>query len=123
MPHLLLVPAQENQTQVAAELTKAAQLEAETPVTKLLEEAGLSKKVKRDIRSILSDNNLSTEDAVQALSGIAHGGDSDQVRLRAIEMGLKLNGDLADDGKQMPVVNIIIRDSSSIEVNPILIPR
>lgn len=102
----------------------------ETPskelVKSLLENAGIGvsrKKLKKTIKELLEEYDIGTEDAVELLSGIAHRGESDAIRLRAIDTALKL-GDELKDAPSVPVVNINIYDKEShFEVNPILIPR
>ena len=91
--------------------------------TSLMEAAGLKKQENRTLREKLQDAQLGTDDALTVVSSIAHYGENDAIKLRAAEMALKMNGDLAvDEQKVVPVVNIIIRDST-FGVNPILVPR
>lgn len=89
----------------------------------LLQAAGLVGQ-KKTLKEILKDNSIDTDEAIGIVSAIAHCGDSDAIKLRAAEMALKMSGDLTVEETKVPFVcNIIIKDSQSIEVNPILIPR
>ncbi len=91
--------------------------------TTLLEAAGLDKE-KTTLKEKLKENRLDTSSALGVVAEIAHNGDSDAIRLRAVEMALKMSGDLEEEvTKVVPVVNIIIRDKESMTINPILIPR
>lgn len=77
-----------------------------------------------NIQDTLDRNGLGVDDVLDAVGSIMRGGETDSNRLKAAEIGLKLNGMLKnDEGVKIPIVNIIIRDSQSFEVNPILIPR
>lgn len=97
----------------------------------LLEAAGLKpKELANDapLMEKLKASRLGTKELLEDLSNIISTGDTDGVRLKAIETGLKLNPEtrqaLNDDaGKPVPIVNIIIRDRQSVEVNPILLTR
>lgn len=87
----------------------------------LMEASGLTK---RSLKELLRDNQIDTDEALGIVSAIAHCGDSDAIKLRAAEMALRMSGDLeAEVAKPVPVVNIIINDTRSVDVNPILIPR
>lgn len=78
---------------------------------------------RKGLAKVLDDHNLSPEDLLMNLSSMTRGADTDGVRLRAIETGLKLNNLLnGEDAKENFVVNITISDSQ-YSVNPILIPR
>ena len=58
------------------------------------------------------------------LSSLLRSGENDGVRLRAAEMGLKLNKLLGDDSQRPDFsVTINIVDSEFTSLNPILIPR
>jgi hypothetical protein len=90
----------------------------------VLRSATLSKRGKGDLSNLLEDASLSKEEVLANISSIMRSADSDGVRLRAAEMGAKLNGMLdQDNGKQVPVVNILIQDSQIAGFNPILFPR
>ena len=76
------------------------------------------------IESLLKKNFLAPEDVLVEVSHLMRNGDSDSIRLRAAEMGAKLNGLLSENQiKQVPIFNIIINDSQALSINPILIPR
>ena len=91
-------------------------------VENLLAKAGLGRG--KTLREKLSKAGLETDDILDIVAGIAKYGDSDAMKLRAAELALKLNGDLAETDKPIPVVNIIINDpNSNFTVNPILLPR
>lgn len=80
-----------------------------------------------DLKAKLEDNNLGVDDLLSSLSNLAHGADSDSIRIRAIEDAMKLHPDtrIMDSNKPTaPVVNIIINDGqNSVSLNPILFPR
>lgn len=85
--------------------------------------AGLNERQKT-LKESLREHNLDTSSALGVVSGIAHYGESDAIKLRAAELALKMSGDLEQEAtKSTPIVNIIIRDTQSLSVNPILIPR
>lgn len=93
-------------------------------VKQLLEEKGISPKDKDNLTDLLKKNNLDTNALCRRLSEVIEGAESDHISLRGIEMGFKLNGVMREDAtKNIPAVNIIINDSQSVSVNPILIPR
>jgi hypothetical protein len=117
MPHLELV------SQPIHKLLETVEKANQEDAAKLLETAGLGRANRKNLKAILADNNLDTEAAIGVISGIAHGGDSDTIRLRAAEMALKLSGDLVQEQSHIPVVNLIINDSQKVEINPILLPR
>ena len=76
------------------------------------------------LKELLNDAGLSPAELLDQLGSISRCADSDAIRLRAIELGAKLNGLLSEDQiKQIPVVNIIINDHQFDGINPILIPR
>ena len=87
-----------------------------------MEASGLSKK--KSLKELLEENSLGTSSALAVVAEVAHNGESDAIRLRAAEMALKMSGDLETEvTKAIPIVNIIIRDTQNVSVNPILIPR
>lgn len=72
---------------------------------------------------LLNNAGIDTESVLDTLGSIMRGAEREETRLAACKEGLKLNGLLEkDEVRNIPVVNIIIRDSNC-EVNPILIPR
>ena len=98
-------------------------LPTETQIKKTLREAGLATQ-KADLKELLNDAGLSPGELLDQLGSIARCGDSDAIKLRAIELGAKLNGLLSEDTiKQIPVVNIVINDHQFEGINPILLPR
>jgi hypothetical protein len=77
-----------------------------------------------ELSELLADNNLSPEEILMNLSSLLRSGENDGVRLRAAEMGLKLNKLLGDDSQRPDFsVTINIVDSEFTSLNPILIPR
>src|ERR1035438_6063208 len=77
-----------------------------------------------ELSELLADNNLSPEEILMNLSGLLRSGENDGVRLRAAEMGLKLNKLLGDDSQRPDFsVTINIVDGEFTSLNPILIPR
>lgn len=123
MPHLQLL---DNPPAMAKEPAKLKEAPSQEIVATLLSEAGIGTKrggLKKSVKDLLEEYDIGSEDAIELLSGIAHRGESDAIRLRAIDTALKLSGDLAET-PQVPIVNIIINDKeSTFEINPILIPR
>lgn len=92
-------------------------------VAELLAKAGIGKNAKKTIKQILEDHSIDTEGAIAIIAMLAHQGESDQIKMRAAEMALKLGGDLVET-PQVPIVNIVINDKeANFTVNPILIPR
>jgi len=76
------------------------------------------------LRDLLESHDLSPSNLLEQLRSLTMTADSDSTRLKAVDTGLKLNGLLAkDDQVNIPVVNIIIKDSEFASINPILIPR
>jgi hypothetical protein len=80
---------------------------------------------KRNIHKLLEDANLSPEEVLENLSSLMRSGETDGIRMRAVETAAKINGLLEkDEVKQDLTVNIIIQDSQfGGGINPILIPR
>lgn len=124
MPHLQLL---NNPPAVPVPpIVEKKELPSKEVVTELLTEAGIASKrggIKKSIKELLDEYDIGTENAIELLSDIARRGESDAIRLRAIDTALKLSGDLTET-VQVPVVNIIINDKESdFVINPILIPR
>lgn len=93
-------------------------------IHQVLSEAGLRPKNAGNLADILAANSLSPEDVISELGSMARSATQEPTRLKALELGMKLNGMLqGDDSKQIPIVNIIIQDAQNFSVNPILIPR
>ena len=79
---------------------------------------------KSDLTELLKDNSLTPDEILMNLSSLMRSGENDGVRLRAAEMGLKLNKLLGDDSQRPDFqVTINIIDSEFASLNPILIPR
>lgn len=79
---------------------------------------------KTELSELLANNNLSPDEILMNLSSLLRAGENDGVRLRAAEMGLKLNKLLGDDSQRPDFsVTINIVDSEFTSLNPILIPR
>lgn len=101
-------------------------LQSETTPATLETQGGTGTNLKaKNLQKLLNDSNLSAPEVLENLSTLMRSGDSDSVRLRAAELGCKINGLLSADeaGKDFNVT-IIIKDSVFGEgVNPILIPR
>lgn len=98
---------------------------SEDRIRATLREANLSAKSKtEDLKNLLAESGLSPAELLDSLGSLSRCAESDAIKLRAIELGAKLNGLLSEDTiKMVPVVNIIISDQSFAGVNPILIPR
>ena len=97
-------------------------------INSVLKESGLTSPVQQkgrtEIQEILNSQELGLSDLVSELSYLAKNGGSEAIRLKAAELALKLHGALVPDQQtQVPSFQIIIQDSESIEINPILIPR
>lgn len=95
-------------------------------IQKALRQVGMGKLASdTPLNERLEANNLSLDNALETLSEIMQGGDTNQ-KLRAVDTTLKLHKVLNDDKVQMPVIQIQINDKFSAaqtSVNPILIPR
>jgi len=92
-----------------------------------LKEAGLISK-DRDSSPLQEDLDrvgLGKLDVLNTVGDIMRTGETSQNRLKAAEIGLKLNGLLSrdDNAIQVPHVTIVIKDSQHTDINPILIPR
>ena len=76
-----------------------------------------------DLSQLLEDANLTAPEVLDNLSSLMRTGETDQVRVRAAETALKLNGLLTPDvaGNNFSVT-IVIQDSEFSEFNPILCP-
>jgi hypothetical protein len=68
-------------------------------IGKVLEEAGLAtpKGEQETLAAKLEDNGLGLDNLLNELASSIRGSESEHLRLRAIEMGLKLNGVLKND--------------------------
>lgn len=82
------------------------------------------RKDQSEIADLLDRAGLGPIEVLEEVGEILRNGDNENSRLRAAEIGLKLNRLLVDnEGVNAPVVNIIINDSEYSQINPILIPR
>lgn len=89
-----------------------------------LKEAGLIKSNSDDLKTILEKSGLSPIEVLDNVGNMMRNGETSQTRLKAAEIGLKLNGLLKnDEAINAPSVTIIINDSQHTGINPILIPR
>jgi hypothetical protein len=99
-------------------------LPTENQIRATLQEALGTKSDPSNLKNLLNDAGLSPAELLDSLGSLSRCAESDAIKLRAIELGAKLNGLLSEDTiKSVPVVNIIISDQSFSGVNPILIPR
>jgi|SRR5665213_291177 len=76
-----------------------------------------------DFKNLLEKNGLSEDEVLESIGSVMRGGESDQVRLRAAELGAKLHGFMQPEGMNIPSVTIIIKDAQVGSINSILIPR
>jgi hypothetical protein len=92
-------------------------------IRSVLAETGTAKD-QNEISKLLEQNSIGPDSLIEELGSTIRGADSTAMKLRGIELGLKLNKLLGtnEDGPSAPVVNIIINDAMFTE-NPILIPR
>lgn len=90
-----------------------------------LKSAGLlSSNPEESLQQSLDKVGLSKVEVLDTVANIMRGAETSQTRLKAAEIGLKLNGMMSkdDNAVNVPHVTIVIRDSHH-QVNPILIPR
>ena len=98
-------------------------------VQKILRAAGLEKEESSGTASEqLSQAGLSTSDIAERLTGLAESSGSDALRLRALEIALKVHGALKEQPTtQVPSFTIIIQSASESskapDINPIVFPR
>ncbi len=99
-------------------------------IHKVLSSAGVTKAPAREdvseLSQLLNNSGLSPEEVLDNVGSIMRGGETEAVRLRAAELGLKLNGFINNNDKAIsaPIVNITIHDLEiNSQINPILIPR
>lgn len=72
----------------------------------------------------LAQAGLDPDSILDSVGSTMRSAEREETRLAAAKVGLQLNGMLnKDEGVNIPVVNIIINDSSFGDLNPILIPR
>jgi hypothetical protein len=77
------------------------------------------------ISGLMDLRGLSEEELLEHLNNIVIGGETSAVKVRALEIALKLKGHLQNrqDGQGNISVNIVIADSEFGGANPILVPR
>ena len=76
-----------------------------------------------DFKDLLEKNGLSEEEVLESIGSVMRGGETDQVRLRAAELGAKLHGFMQPEGMNIPNITIIIKDAQPGSMNSILLPR
>lgn len=74
-------------------------------------------------KELLETSGLGEADVLEAIGSTMRGGETDQVRLRAAELGARLHGFMQPEGLNIPNVTIIIKDAQVGSINSILIPR
>jgi len=100
-------------------------------VQNLLRKAGIGASSENESASSKLDRaGLSTEDIAEELSEIAKRGETEAIRLRALETGLKVHGALKEKAgsETLPNISITIQNAGASErmvpsVNPIILPR
>lgn len=80
---------------------------------------------KGDLSKLLDNANLTAPEVFEHVALLMRGAETESVRMKAAEIGLKLNGFLQadDETKRDFNVTIVINDIDHTGVNPILIPR
>lgn len=77
-----------------------------------------------DIRKQLDRAGLSTDEILSQIQQEMVGAESAASRLKAAEMGLKMQGHLKEAQVPIPSITIVINDPGSQKgINPILLPR
>ncbi len=76
-----------------------------------------------DFKDLLDRSGLGESDVLEAIGSVMRGGETDQSRLRAAELGAKLHGFMQPEGMNVPNVTIVIKDAQVGSINSILIPR
>ena len=74
-------------------------------------------------KDLLETSGLGETEVLEAIGSVMRGGETDQSRLRAAELGAKLHGFMQPDLAAVPSVTIVIKDSQVGSINSILIPR
>lgn len=74
-------------------------------------------------KNLLETSGLGEEEVLQSIGSVMRGGETDQVRLRAAELGAKLHGFMQNDAISIPSVTIVIKDAQVGSINSILLPR
>lgn len=85
--------------------------------------ATTSKSEPSAFKDLLETSGLGEEAVLESIGSVMRGGESDQVRLRAAELGARLHGFMQPEGLNIPSVTIVIKDSQVGSINSILIPR
>lgn len=80
---------------------------------------------KGDLSKLLDNANLTAPEVFEHVALLMRGAETESVRMKAAEIGLKLNGFLQtdDETKRDFNVTIVINDIDHAGINPILIPR
>ena len=78
---------------------------------------------KKDLTDKLDEAFLSESSLLESLRSIVETGQSDSVRLSAIQTALKMHGSLQERPTTAPSVTITINGVNNTSVNPILLPR
>lgn len=78
---------------------------------------------KSDFKNLLESNGLGEQEVLESIGSVMRGGETDQVRLRAAELGAKLHGFMQPEGLNIPSVTIVIKDAQVGSINSILLPR
>lgn len=108
-----------NPNQLTSGIKEVLKVSKIAPDDAFEEEGGKQKKLK----TLLHENGLSPQEVLYEVGSMMRTGETGTVRMRAAEVGLKLNR-LLDEGGGTPFqVNIVIKDSQFASINPILIPR
>lgn len=76
-----------------------------------------------DFKDLLERSGLGEAEVLESIGSVMRGGETDQSRLRAAELGAKLHGFMQPEGLNIPNVTIIIKDAQVGSINSILIPR
>ena len=103
-------------------------IETNPMIDNLLEVAGVTQKKDLSLEKKLKNSRLDTDSLLCGVSDIVSNGDSDNVRLAAIKIGLQLNPETRqamndEQSKIVPTFNIYIKDPHSDVINQILLPR
>lgn len=82
-----------------------------------------SENSRNEFKDLLETSGLGQEEVLSSIGSVMRGGESDQVRLRAAELGAKLHGFMQNDAIAIPNITIVIKDAQAGSINSILIPR
>lgn len=94
-------------------------------IARTLREAGIGEPAEDDIKELFKNHRLSVDDSIGILADIAQNSGNDGLKLRAVDLALKAQQVMRDQGAMPTQVTFIINDPSSkgMTINPILIPR